>query len=180
MKNFGLLITFTLICFTLSPRTQAQALFPPTDGGYPENNTAEGDNALFSIKLSGKDMGRNNTAIGWGALEAITTGDENTASGIVALFKNTTGSTNTATGANALRNNTTGERNTAIGLSSLAKNTTGSFNVALGEGAGSGVITANDVICIGRCRRRECEWHLLHRKHPRRANTKPHSFTSCD
>ena len=55
-----------------------------------------------------------------------------------------------AAGFQALQQNTTGEHNTAIGYSSLDKNTTGSFNVALGAGAGSGVITANDVICIGR------------------------------
>ena len=39
--------------------------------------------------------------------------------------------------------------NTAIGFSAL-DNSKGNFNVALGAGAGIGVTTANDVICIGR------------------------------
>ena len=55
-----------------------------------------------------------------------------------------------AAGFQALQRNTTGQRNTASGFQALFNNTTGSFNVALGAGAGGGVITANDVICIGR------------------------------
>ena len=42
-----LLITLTLYCFALLP--QAQAVVPPPDGGYPGLNTAEGQNALFSL-----------------------------------------------------------------------------------------------------------------------------------
>jgi Chaperone of endosialidase len=194
MKIFRLFVAFTLICFVLSPR--AQAVAPPPDGGYPNKNTAEGDQALFSL-TSGFD----NTAIGYQALQNNTKGDHNTASGVWALRNNTAGSDNTASGAFALFNNTTGlfntangtqaltsnttgmdntatgegalkhnttgdgntangeealvantsgERNTAIGWHALEKNTIGSFDVALGAGAGSGVITANDVICIGR------------------------------
>ena len=41
----------------------AQAVSPPPDGGYPGQNTAEGDNALFHL-TSGTD----NTAIGFEAL----------------------------------------------------------------------------------------------------------------
>ena len=39
-----LLITLTLFCFGLLPRTQA--VVPPPDGGYPGFTTAEGQNAL--------------------------------------------------------------------------------------------------------------------------------------
>ena len=53
-----LLITLTLHCFALLPR--AQAVVPPPDGGYPGNNTAEGDFALFSLTT-----GFANTAVGW-------------------------------------------------------------------------------------------------------------------
>src|SRR5438552_7274561 len=42
-----LLIPFVLVCFALLP--VARAVDPPPDGGYPNNNTAEGDSALFSL-----------------------------------------------------------------------------------------------------------------------------------
>ena len=109
------------------------------------DNTASGYEALFS-----NTTGHFNTATGSQALVSNTGGYSNTATGESALQSNTTGLRNTANGAEALVANTTGERNTAIGFSSLDKNTTGSFNVALGAGAGSGVTTADDVICIGR------------------------------
>ena len=62
--------------------SRLQAVTPPPDGGYPNNNTAEGDNALLKL----------------------TTGDNNTAIGFDALRSNTTGFFNTATGSGALRN----------------------------------------------------------------------------
>jgi hypothetical protein len=115
-----------------------------TAGSSANRNTATGAGALQH------NGGNDNTATGFQALFRNTGGFSNTASGASSLFNNTTGSRNMAAGFQALQKNTTGERNTAIGFSSLDKNTTGSFNVALGAGAGSGVITANDVICIGR------------------------------
>ena len=42
-----------------------------------------------------------------------------------------------------------GDDNTVNGFQALANNTTGSSNIGLGRGAGSGVTTADDVICIG-------------------------------
>jgi len=69
--------------------------------------------------------------------------------GYKSLVSNTTGGANTANGFFALLSNTGGNSNTAIGDVALANNTTGSFNVALGVGAGTGVITASNVICIG-------------------------------
>src|SRR5438477_3474084 len=72
------LLGLALTCFAL-PQT-APAVEPPPDGGYSGNNTAEGDNALFSN----------------------TTGDDNTAIGFDALFSNTTGYWNTAIGFQAL------------------------------------------------------------------------------
>jgi Chaperone of endosialidase len=127
--RYGLfLIPLVLAAFAFSPT--AQAVLPPPDGGYPGNNTAEGDDALFSLTI-----GTDNTAIGFDALYSNTTGDSNTATGSLALLSNTTGIRNTANGFVALANNTTGGRNTATGRGALANNTTGSFNTADGHNA---------------------------------------------
>jgi len=122
------LITVALACFALSPT--AEAVDPPPDGGYPGDNTAEGEDALFSLTT-----GLDNTAIGFNALYHNTTGSGNTATGWAALFNNTTGFTNTAAGVYALITNTTGFFNTAIGGFALGNNTTGFENTAIGEGA---------------------------------------------
>ena len=130
-----------IIGIVLLPKTQA--VVPPPDGGYPNGNTAEGQDALLSLTT-----GLNNTAIGSSSLRAITTGkyctavgasalgvntaDVNTAIGAGTLFSNTTGSQNTANGALALFSNTTGVNNTANGYYSLVRNNTGSQNTANG------------------------------------------------
>src|SRR6266853_1833850 len=88
-------ILLTLACFGLLPK--AQAVSPAPDGGYPGGNTAEGDDALFSLT-----SGIFNTAIGSVALFSNTTGYQNTATGVQALFSNITGHDNTANGAYAL------------------------------------------------------------------------------
>src|SRR5439155_97496 len=137
-----LLIPFVLACFALSPT--AQAVDPPPDGGYPSQNTAEGEHALFSLIT-----GFNNTAIGFKSLFSLTTGNNNTASGFEALNNNSTGSDNTATGIQALQNNTTGNNNTAIGFVALLSNTTGSDNIALGFQAGQNLTTGSNNIDIG-------------------------------
>ena len=61
------LIALTLGCFALSP--QARAVDPPPDGDYPNQNTAEGEDALFSLTA-----GASNTAMGYHALHDNTTG----------------------------------------------------------------------------------------------------------
>src|ERR1700730_8341371 len=63
-----LFIPLVLCCFALPPAVRAVS--PPPDGGYPGQNTAEGDSALFSLTTGG-----NNTAVGFNALFANTTGD---------------------------------------------------------------------------------------------------------
>jgi hypothetical protein len=140
-----LLITLTFLCFALLPR--AQAVVPPPDGGYPGFNTAEGQNALFSLttgsantavgwySLFSNAEGSSNTAVGAGTL-LFNTARENTAFGAAALLFNTTGVANTAVGAAALLNNTDGGfENTAIGAAALLHNTTGANNTATGDDA---------------------------------------------
>ena len=119
---------FVVIAFAglvLSPI--AQGVNPEPDGGYPGGNTAEGDNALFTLTT-----GASNTAIGFAALGSTTTGDFNTAIGFAALGSNTIGASNTAEGSGALLLNTTGSSNTANGVDALFHNTTGFQNVATG------------------------------------------------
>jgi len=175
MKIFRLLVAFTIICFALSP--MAQAVVPAPDGGYPGQNTAEGQSAL--LHLSG---GTYNTAVGWlslrndtggsfntgvgagtlpantadentatgaGALLSNNSGAFNTANGAFALFSNTTGTFNTANGVQALFDNNTGGHNTAIGENALFNNNIGSFNTATGYGALSSNTTGNTNIALG-------------------------------
>jgi len=118
----------------------ALALFTNVTGS---ENTATGYAALFF------NRGSLNTATGIAALHSNATGTNNTANGQRALSGNLSGSKNTANGSGALGNNTMGDNNTADGFQALGSNTTGSFNIALGNNAGSGVNTADDVICIG-------------------------------
>jgi hypothetical protein len=120
------LITFALVCFSLLP--EVQAVVPAPDGGYPGNNTAEGDKALLNLNVNN---GTNNTAVGWWALRTNVEGDFNTAIGSAALATNT-GDGNTAIGGAALFSNTTGDYNMAAGLLALYHNTAGSLNTAIG------------------------------------------------
>ncbi|PYK95318.1 MAG: hypothetical protein DME36_02345 [Verrucomicrobia bacterium] len=124
-----LFIALALAWLALSPT--ARAVDPAPDGGYPNQNTAEGDEALFSLDTT---IGLNNTAIGFMALHSLATGSEATATGSFALFNDTTGF-NTAYGFSALYSNTTGFANTAIGRNAMLNHTTGDHNTATGGAA---------------------------------------------
>ena len=151
MKNRNSIFTTILLglaCFALLPG--AQAVSPAPDGGYAGFNTAEGQNALFSLTT-----GVGNTAVGWFSLWSNTDGSlntgvgagtllfnvgnqtagegvYNTAIGTAALLSNTTGNNNTANGAFALFSNSTGHDNSACGSQALYTNTTGFRNTANG------------------------------------------------
>jgi Chaperone of endosialidase len=177
LKKATPLFLVVLACFGLSPMAQALLPPPPPDGGYPGQNTAEGDGALFDLTTGVENTavgyhalirtttGDDNTATGSGALNSNTTGSNNTANGVQALFFNTRGSLNTATGTEALFNNTTalfntamgyralfsntGLSNTANGYQALFRNTIGGFNIALGHQAGMNLTTGSNNIDIG-------------------------------
>ena len=144
--TIGSFVTILAFFCAAAVTPKAHAVVPPPDGGYPGANTAEGQNALFSLTTGGF-----NTALGFSSLRADTTGafntavgagalfanaaDSNTAIGVGALFSNTTGTQNLAEGPFALFLNTTGSFNTAGGFDTLFSNSTGQFNTAYGIGA---------------------------------------------
>jgi hypothetical protein len=138
------LIALTLVCFALSP--QARAVIPAPDGGYPNENTAEGTDALFSLNTG---SGFGNTAVGFDALFSTVSGVANTAVGVQALQANTDGPNNVAVGFGALERNTTGQSNTAVGTNALAANTSGSVNTAVGIAALSGNSTGFQNTAVG-------------------------------
>jgi hypothetical protein len=122
-----LLTSLALACSALPER--AQAVTPAPDGNYPGGNTAEGQNALFSLTTGGY-----NAAVGWFSLKSLSTGNFNTGVGAGTLVLNTADS-NTAVGAAALLLNTIGTQNTALGATALLYNNTGSFDTAIGDRA---------------------------------------------
>ena len=124
-----LLVIVTLACLTLLPTPKASGVSPAPDGGYPGNNTAEGEEALFS-----NTTGNTNAAIGFDALRSNTDGDANTAVGAFALPSKATGNNNTAIGSSALFENMTGSGNTAVGSQALYFNVA-SNNTATGYGS---------------------------------------------
>jgi len=170
-------IPLFVVVLTFGFSSTARAVSPAPDGGYANENTAEGDSALFSLTtgthntasgfqalfsnttgsantanghnaLGSNTTGNQNTASGGGVLASNTTGNSNTASGHHALASNTTGSNNTANGSDALASNTTGVYNTAVGFLSLRSNALGTFNTGVGAGALL-VNTANANTAIG-------------------------------
>jgi trimeric autotransporter adhesin len=169
MKNQKITFTMVLVGLALLSAAavpKAFGVFPPPDGGYPGFNTAEGQNALFTLTT-----GAANTAVGWFSLHSNTDGSfntgvgagtllfnignqsthegiGNTAIGTAALLFNTTGSQNTAVGAAALLK-TTGVYNTANGFNALFNNTTGTGNNAFGAQALSQNTTGSDNIALG-------------------------------
>jgi uncharacterized coiled-coil protein SlyX len=161
MKNRNIILTtilLTLGFFAFAQRTQA--VVPAPDGGYPGFNTAEGQNALFSLIT-----GDGNTAVGWfslwsnaaGSFNTATgagtllfnTADENTAFGAAALLNNTSGGSNTAVGTSALSSNTTGSSNEAMGVNALARNDSGFYNIAIGDETLSHNVSGSHNIILG-------------------------------
>ena len=124
LRRAFLTITVALLAFP----SGADAVSPPPDGDYGFQNTAEGRDALFSLQ----NGVYGNTALGFNALYANTSGGYNTATGTRALRYNTTGTNNTANGADALALNKTGSNNTAVGNVALYQSTTAGFNTAIG------------------------------------------------
>ena len=166
-------LAFAWLAFPSTTR----AVSPPPDGGYPDNNTAEGESALNAVDpgfgntavgyqalfnnlasfntatghraLLSNSHGIDNTATGGNALENNTMGNFNTATGVEALLNNTTAKENTASGYHALLSNTTGEDNTATGVRALQNNRTANANTATGVDALASNMTGADNTAMG-------------------------------
>jgi len=80
IRTIGLIGTFALAV------TTGRAVSPPPDGGYAGGNTAEGQDALFNLSISGIQ----NTALGFESLFSETSVDNNTATGYKSLHSNLT------------------------------------------------------------------------------------------
>lgn len=154
LKDTSLFATaFLMVAFGFM--SIAHAVVPAPDGGYPGQNTAEGQSALLHLvggtyntavgwsSLGFNVIGNLNTAVGAGVL-LFNTADENTATGVAALLSNTTANGNTAYGAFALFSNTTGFFNTAIGDRALFSNNTAGNNGTSNTAIGSLALTSNN------------------------------------
>ncbi len=134
----------TLLLALVAGATAALAVTPPPDGGYPNDNTAEGEDALFSLTTGALNVavgtdalyrnttGGANVALGVESLKANTTGHDNLAAGYQSLYSNTSGFTNIAMGTQALYYNQNGIDNLAIGYAAMVGNTNGSANIGIG------------------------------------------------
>lgn len=140
----GAMKTPTLIVAVLAFTSTSFAVDPPPDGGYPGANTAEGEDALFSLTI-----GWENTAVGWRSLYLTTTGFQNVAVGNYSLYNNTNGAANTSMGYAAMIGNKSGCQNVAVGYQSLFVNTTACQNVGIGTSALWGNLSGGGNVAIG-------------------------------
>ena len=111
-----------------------------TDG---TGNTAVGYQALQFLTT-----GRDNAAFGRRSLYSLVGGDGNLSIGAAAMDKAIDASSNTAIGKEALRDNESGEGNVAIGAQALQFNQ-GDRNMAIGRQALYGSRTGSDNIALG-------------------------------
>lgn|GEM_PF-1139006 len=110
------------------------------------NNVAVGLNSFGSPALPSSTVtGIDNTAVGAGALQALTSGNQNCAFGFDALNSNTVGNSNVAMGYNAMQSVTGGTSNVAIGFVALQSGKNANTNVAIGSYAMNGARGSNNV-----------------------------------
>ena len=139
-------------------------------GGGGVTGKVEGTNFTNSMIVGHTTTGtlsnaHYNTAVGIGAMDAITSGDENTMYGYsagskitsgsqnhgfgsMALYETTTQANNSAFGENALMNNAAAD-NSAFGAYALDANTTGSGNVAVGKNALGANVAGGNITAVG-------------------------------
>jgi len=142
-RRRAFLLSGCVVAVAFSPL--ARAVDPPPVGGYPGENTALGEDALFSYDTS---IQGENTACGHDSLYNLSTGIYNTAFGDDTLHDSTGGNNNTAVGWHAMTGNATGSMNTGIGCDALANTSTGDVNIAIGFRAGLNITNGSNNIEI--------------------------------
>ena len=108
-------------------------------------------NTALGYQTLGYNTGNNNTAMGYTAMYANTSGSYNTAFGQQTLYYNTTGSYNTAVGSNAgFLTPFTGNYNTYLGFNAYPSNSTVTNEIVIGNSYSYGTsntgIGANSVV----------------------------------
>ena len=113
---------------------------------FANQNTALGRNALFFSNQSGTitatlgdfsyTASKDNTAVGFGAMQNNNLGSFNVALGTYSLQNNGLGFNNTGIGLYTLQNNTDGVDNTAVGWGALMNSENSNGNTALGGHSG--------------------------------------------
>lgn len=120
--------------------------------GFYSNKGAGSENVGLGNYCYGSGIfsGSANTAIGHGALNAVTTGSNNTCIGDIAGGTITTGYSNVAIGVGALQFLVDGAGNIAIGEDSGGGLTSGLSNIYLGNDGADIVITEDNTMRLGR------------------------------
>ncbi len=145
-RRFLLVVSAGAGLACLSLIQPARAVSPPPDGGYANDNTAEGENALFDLDTN---TSTDNTAVGFLAMsETDTNASFNTAVGSQAMEFGFQAFANTGIGFSALFQ-VSGSNNTGIGASALGADGSGSGNTGVGEGALFFNTNGNDNTCLG-------------------------------
>lgn len=115
--------------------------------GNPQNTEGHDNTGVGAGALHQNTTGLQNTAVGSSALYG-NNGMENTALGYIALSANTSGNFNTAVGAETLNHVTSGSNNVALGTAAGFNLTTGDNNIDIGADA-QGVAGESNTIRIG-------------------------------
>ena len=128
---------------TLSFADDATGLLGIQQGGNFTNSLIIGHDGTGSL-----DNALGNTAVGVGAMNAITSGDHNVAFGHDALGALTEGLSNVAIGKQALFTVTDQDNNVAVGKDALYNNTANN-NTAVGMNAGVNITSGQDNVLMG-------------------------------
>jgi hypothetical protein len=133
-KLSSYILSSILIAVCLGAIPAARAVDPPPDGGYPNENTAEGEEALLA-----NTTGDHHTAIGYHALHTVVGNTSSTAVGSITIINTDGGlSASDAIGFQALRDHVVGPNAVAIGVNAQLSFDGGEFdndNVAVGANA---------------------------------------------
>jgi len=136
--------TNALLKTTLGMRNTAIGVAALEENVLGQDNTAVGTFALYY------SIGHRNTAVGAFSLDANSlTTDDNTAVGYGALDANSTGFSNTSVGSASSQYNFTGDQNSAFGFASLLFNSAGAYHTAIEAYSGTQGAALSNTLAAG-------------------------------